>query len=73
MRNFIQIRGLTGYFLEADLKSPCLQCGGTLFWAYRFGIRCVKCCPVKRGEASMGIVDLNHLELGAQDESSFTA
>ena len=61
-----QIPGLTGWFDADGLKRPCRTCGGTLFWAYRWGLRCVKCIRLKRGEVWLGMVDLEHLELGLQ-------
>jgi hypothetical protein len=64
----VRIPGLPGYFDADGLKRPCGTCGGTVFWVYRRGLRCVNCVPQnpRRPEKFLGIVDIEHLELGLQ-------
>jgi hypothetical protein len=63
-----QIPGLSGYFDADGLKRPCGTCDGTVFWGYRWGLRCIKCVPQGRRyrEPCLGFVDLARLELGLQ-------
>lgn len=70
MGRLIRVPGLSGYFSAEDLNRPCGTCGGTEFWAYRWGLRCVRCVPQNRRkpERSLGIVDIARLELGLQRE-----
>jgi hypothetical protein len=76
MSNLVPIAGLSGLFDEDNLKRPCKECGGTVFWAYRFGLCCVRCVPrdskvymvagKERLERCFGFVDVADLDSGLQ-------